>query len=342
VRVPRVMRGACLGSVLALGLAVALTGCGDDAAEAGGAQAPRVLWGAWTDTHRTRDTQPPYDMTAAVQLERQVGKRMSLLGFSTPMGTRWGEAYYEFPTALFDTVRRHGSVPFFSWSTTRLRRPAAADFTLRAVLAGRHDAYLRRWARAAKAWGRPFFLRLNWEMNGDWFPWAERYGSNRSGEYVATWRHVHDIFSDVGVTNVRWVWCPAADVSGGLQSLRELYPGDRYVDWTGLDGYNRDEPWTPFAGVMRSTYRRILDIAPAKPMVIAETASTEGGGDKAAWIAAMFRDLPRRFPKVRALVWYDRRDGGSSPRTDWPLDSSKAATEAFADGVSADRYRAGG
>ena len=42
-------------------------------------------------------------------------------------------------------------------------------------------------------------------------------------------------------------------------------------------------------------------IAPSKPMVIAETASTEYGGSKAAWITDMLKtQLPLYFPKIKA------------------------------------------
>jgi hypothetical protein len=341
-------------AAVVIGLSSLMTGCGGPTADAPSAgdlppsartgaklRAKDVLWGAWSDEHRTGG-KPPWDMTPTRQVEDQVGRRMSLLPFTTPMQTTTGSAYFEFPASLLQRIRRHGSIPFFSWSSHRMRHYGDPRFTLAEVIAGRHDAYIRRWARAAKAWGHGFFLRFNWEMNGDWFPWSERYGSNRHGEYVAAWRHVHDIFTAAGATNASWVWCPAADPRGTLQSLRGLYPGDRYVDWTCLDGYNRDEPWMPFADIVGPTYRAIAKIAPSKPMVIGETASTEGGGDKAAWIAAMFRALPARFPKVHGLVWYDARDGGSSPRTDWPLDSSRAATRAFAAGIANPRFRAGG
>jgi beta-mannanase len=30
-------------------------------------------------------------------------------------------------------------------------------------------------------------------MNGNWFSWSERTNVNQPGEYVAAWRHVHDI-----------------------------------------------------------------------------------------------------------------------------------------------------
>ena len=31
-------------------------------------------------------------------------------------------------------------------------------------------------------------------MNGWWWPWSEQLNGNNPGEFVAAWRHVHDIF----------------------------------------------------------------------------------------------------------------------------------------------------
>ena len=92
----------------------------------------------------------------------------------------------------------------------------------------------RQWATAAKAWGHPFFLRFDHEMNGNWqFPWAELLNGNKPGDYVKAWRHVHDMFTSLGATNVSWVWCP--NVSGGsTRPMAQLYPGDAYVDLTQL------------------------------------------------------------------------------------------------------------
>jgi hypothetical protein len=64
-------------------------------------------------------------------------------------------------------------------------------------------------------------------------------------------------------------------------------------------------------------------------MLIAETASSGEGARKAAWIRGMFRSLRRGFPKVRGLVWFNKVDGDMQ----WPLESSPAATRAFAQGL---------
>src|SRR6266496_1414193 len=73
-------------------------------------------------------------------------------------------------------------------------------------------------------------------MNGNWNPWSEQVNGNKSGQFVLAWRHVHDIFTAQGVTNVTWVWSPNIDFSNSVP-LRKLYPGNSYVDWIAMDGY---------------------------------------------------------------------------------------------------------
>lgn len=209
------------------------------------------------------------------------------------------------------------------------------------MIAGHFDGYICRWAREAKRWGHPFFLRFDWEMNGDWFPWAEGVNGNRPGEYVAAWRHVHDIFSEVGATNVTWVWCPNVDIGGALRNLASLYPGDAYVDWAGLDGYNsgtnpaKDDHWRSFDEVYSRTYRELVErIAPGKPIAIGEIGSSEQGGSKARWIGEMLRALPRSYPRIRALVWLDKYEG----ELDWPIETSQSAVAAFRAGLRNPAY----
>ena len=95
------------------------------------------------------------------------------------------------------------------------------------MIAGTHDAYIREFAEDARDWGHPFFLRFNWEMNGNWFPWSEGVNGNQPGEYVAAWRHVHDIFTEVGATNATWVWCPNVDPGGKFSDLALALPRRR-------------------------------------------------------------------------------------------------------------------
>lgn len=300
------------------------------------APADRLYWGAQIGSHFT-GTDAPWSRRATARFESITRKRVSLLQFSSPWADcRRGRCeFFGFPRPAFDTVRKHGAIPVFGWASyavpmLEMRR----SYRLSAIAQGRYDGYVRQWARDAKRWGHPFFLRFNWEMNGDWFPWSEGVNGNRPGDFVRAWRHVHDVFAAVGARKVTWMWCPNADYAGSGTPIRELYPGDAYVDWTCIDGYNRGKPWKSFAAIYQSTYDLLRGLAPAKPIAVAEVASTEKGGSKAAWITRMFRDLPIRFPKVRALVWFEKYDS----HMDWPIETSKSARAAFRRGIASRVY----
>jgi Glycosyl hydrolase family 26 len=303
-----------------------------------------LLWGALI-SDQINGHQVPWQMGAATTLERMLGKRMSLIHFMAPFTDCYSSkcSYLRFPAKEMETIREYGATPFFSWSSQSIpSREEEPDYQLSDVISGRYDAFIRDWAEGAREWGHRFFLRFNWEMNGDWFPWAEGANGNRPGEYIRAWRHVHDIFTEVGATNPIWVWCPNVDFENSLQDLSSIYPGDDYVEWTCLDGYNsgtnpaKRDRWRSFDQLYERTYREIVErVAPDKPMVIGEIASTEQGGSKAQWITDMLSALPARYPKIRGLVWFDKFENGM----DWPIETSPSAIEAFAAGIARPAYR---
>jgi hypothetical protein len=300
-----------------------------------------LYWGA-TIGDQITGTQAPWDMGAVAEFEAMGEKGLSLVNFFAPFANCASSpcSFYRFPTSAIDAIREHGAIPVFSWSSqsipSSLNEP---NFQLGDVIAGTYDSYIRKFAEEARDWGHPFFLRFNWEMNGTWFPWSEGVNGNQSGEYVAAWRHVHDIFTSVGATNATWVWCPNIDPAGKFQDLASLYPGGEYVDWTGLDGYNwgpKKGGWASFDHLYRSTYATITEaVAPGKPLLIGEMGSTETGGSKASWISEALAAIPGAYPQVRGVLWFDKFDDGM----DWPIETSSSATEAFADGIENPDYR---
>jgi hypothetical protein len=299
-----------------------------------------LYWGAWIGSQLT-GTAAPWDMNAVAKFEQLTGKPVSLIEFSSPFAdcSESPCSYFSFPREPFASIRAHGAIPFFSWGSQSI--PGSAnqpDFQLADILAGSHDNYIRTWATRAAEWGHPFFLRFDWEMNGSWFPWGAGANGNQPGEFIAAWRHVHDIFTSVGATNATWVWCPYVNQT---DSFASVYPGDSYVDWTCLDGYNwgtnpaAPYGWRTFDQLYSAPYATITGtLAPSKPMVIGETAASEYGGSKAAWIEDMFEALPARYPQVRGLVWFEN----VANAMDWPIETSQSATDAFAAGISDSRY----
>jgi len=315
------------------------------ASGASAAQRPptSLYWGAQIGSQMT-GTAAPWDMSPVYRFEELAGKGLSLVELGTPFAEcgSGGCAMTSFPDTPLESIRSYGAIPVLSWnsgsSPPQLVQP---DFSLAAVSSGRYDAYIEEFARKAKEWGHPFFLRFNWEMNGFWFPWGIGVNGNSADQYVAAWRHVHDIFTAVGATNATWIWCPNVDQYGKLTPLRELYPGDEYVDWTGLDGFNWGKHfgspgWQTFNQVFHRTYREVVtQIAPGKPMMLPEVASNDRGGDKPGWIRDMLDKLRHRYRKIRAVVWYDVDDRG----THWPIERRPQDGQAFRAGVRPYAYR---
>ena len=297
-----------------------------DAARGAQQRVKPMFWGAWIASQFTGSDAPQKWQAVTKFEERNTrGKRLTMLHWYSPWQNPTTGGTYPFTRSVFEKVRRHRVTPFLSWSS---RGISDAD-----IAAGKWDGYIRGWASAATSWGHPLFLRFDREMNGAWFNWGAGDSGNTPAEFVAAWRDVHDIFTAAGATNVRWVWCPNIDPRHKFTDIGLLYPGDAYVDWTCLDGYNGDDPWTSFTKLFASSYQRLLQIAPSKPIIIGEIGSTETGGSKARWIRNMFAALPKRFPHIRGLLWFDQYLQGPGGHSDWPIETSQSSSDAFADGV---------
>jgi hypothetical protein len=299
-----------------------------------------IMWGAWVGN-------TPLDSAALDAFEQQAGKRQSIIHFGQPW---WkNNSYVPFRAADFEAIRNRGAVPLLDWGSWDYSKGTnQPDFQLADITGGRHDAFLIQFAQSAKAWGHPFFLRLNPEMNGWWLPWSEQVNGNQPGEFAPAWRHVVDVFRAQGATNVTWVWCPNVS-SPRATPIANLYPGQDYVDWTGLDGYNwgtdLGNKWQTFDQVFagsdyngnHNSYQQVLDVAPGKPMMIGETGTSRDGGDPGAWVRdALSAQLPTNFPQVKALVWFNWNAGDVA--LDWPIENTAATRQAFAESIGSSYF----
>jgi hypothetical protein len=261
------------------------------------------------------------------QLESLVGAKADII-----MWYRDFAHYPDFDPIGPDRVIARGATPLLTWEPWDYRLgPDQPAYRLSTFLAGEHDDHLRRWAQQVARWGKPLMLRFGHEMNGNWSSWSESVNGNRLGEYRAVWQRVHRIFESEGATNVQWVWSPNVAYNGSAP-LAGLYPGDDFVDWAAIDGYNwgpydGQKQWSSYKSIFETTLRAVKALS-ARPLMIGEVASTEIGGNKAAWIEDFFRQL-KRDPQVRAFVWFH-----DNKEQDWRITSSESARSAFQSGLS--------
>jgi Glycosyl hydrolase family 26 len=304
-------------------------------AAAGG---PSAYWGAYMDGETTYGyyyggtwADAPWDANTWHRFEANAGKKVSVVHWGMAPPWRHSFAYYKPP---FELVRKAGDLNAVDLSTGSLK--------LRRIARGRYDVPLRRWARQAASWGYPFFFLLDVEMNGPWEPYAPGRNGNTARDFIRMWRHFHTLANRAGATNITWVWCPNVDPLKRFTPYNRLYPGRRYVDWTCLDGFNFSGTDT-FSWLFRSSYRRLLYLAPRKPVMISQTGSVEGGNGKAAWITdALSTQLPTRFPRVKAFLWFNWRIQQGDRWLEWPIESSESAQAAFHDAIASPYYVPGG
>ena len=261
---------------------------------------------------------------------RDIDAFSSLVG-SKPAIVHWFQDWVmDFDPAYMDAAISRGGMPLVTWEPWEfgagLHQP---KYALKKILGGKHDAYVRSWARAAASWGKPFFLRFAHEMNGDWTTWSPGVDGNTAREFVSVWRRVHGIFRQEDATNVRWVWAPVAH-SEEHTPYRYVYPGDAYVHWFGISGYNWGNTrewsrWQSFSDIFGASYRTMSRMASEKPIMIAEVGCAEQGGDKASWIRrAYVKEIPEKFPGIKAVVWFD-----ADKENDWRVNSSRGSLDAY-------------
>jgi beta-mannanase len=296
--------------------------------------------------------------------EDMVGKHQAIIASSS----YWGEQ--TFPMANVQLIARHGSIPLIFWSPwdkPYLEGRGPDKYSLEAIIDGQHDAYIDRWADAAREFGRPMIVSFANEMNGSWFPWSGiHYGANAvvpgsqppkyegPETFKAAWRHVVDRVRARGAKNVQWV-LHLMDFSMPQEKWNlatHYYPGPAYVDWLGFSLYGAqfpsDEHFPTFFSCFDWPYTELCQLDPSKPVMLCEWGVGElpDKGDKGDWIRDAFRVMQdsKKFPRLKAAVfwherWQNSAEGDTADRenafkySDLRVNSSPGSLKAYQDGV---------
>lgn len=268
-------------------------------------------------------------MKAVHDLERRIGRRLDLVHIYKAWAEAWGQ-YGEQTIrelALATTDNRRALITWEPWAHSQgMSQPR---FSLRSIAAGKHDTYIRSWAFGLRDLHSTVYLRPMHEMNSNWYPWAGGVNGNSSIDYIAAWRHIHDVFSQAGVRNVRWVWSPYVLDVPTENRFEAYYPGVEYIDILALDAYNwgvghsqSEGRWQDLDELLSGPYRRITELGP-QPVWLAEVGSAEQGGDKAEWLWTFLQS--RSYARLRAVVWFH-----ANKERDWRITSSASVTTTVA------------
>jgi len=155
-------------------------------------------------------------------------------------------------------------------------------------------------------------------MNGNWYPWsASRIGAPK---HSAVYRYIRNIFDELSVDNVKWIFSINWEDIPRENNYMNCYPGDEYVDFIGLDGYNwgNTKPWSRWMSFKEIFDKRYEEAAVhfKKPIIISEFSSTSSGGDKMMWIREAMAEI-KNMKEIRGFVLFN-----VNKETDWsfPID----------------------
>ena len=238
-----------------------------------------------------------------------------LIGRRHPIIMYYGDLTSGFDSYLLDQLRdkvNPSPVPF-------IQMDPVPNIPMWDIANGLYDTQLRASALGAKRFGKPMIVGFAHEFN--------RSGTHYYGDpaaYIAAWRHVHNVFAQAGVTNVQWLWPPNYKSDRPYDPISDYnlyYPGDAYVDWIGVFGFNWGSDITKGPGWVEYDYLfdeflRNTACKYDKPLMVGPTGSVEGPGSKTAWIANIYRAMAN-YPNLRAIVWLNEFAYGDPTQADF-------------------------
>jgi mannan endo-1,4-beta-mannosidase len=189
------------------------------------------------------------------------------------------------------------------------------------LAAGAYDSYIRSYARAVKAFPCYIVLSFGHEMNGWWYPWGLPW--TRPKAFKAAWQHFHEVFAAERVRNVIWSWDPTHQYSRSKSGRTAYpasmwYPGNKYVDWIGIDGYvGAGQNFKQVFGYQLRDIRRLT----RKPIYLAETGVGDGAHE-VAQIRNLFAGIWHWH--LAGLVWFDLNRKNS-----WSLEGKPVKDAAY-------------
>ncbi len=201
--------------------------------------------------------------------------------------------------------------------------------SMAAIAAGNSDRYLYQFAAAVRHYGGHVVMSFAPEADGRWYPWGWHHAG--PARWVAAWRHVVTVFRQAGATNVTWLWT-VSGASRATGHVRRWWPGARYVDWVGVDGYYFTRADT-FRSVIGDTLRNIRKFT-RKPVLLSEVGIGPRAG-QAAKIPGLFAGMRRDH--LLGLIYFDVTQHQGLYHQDWRLDDHPAAAAAFRAGVKSSR-----
>ena len=254
------------------------------------------VWGAYAGDH----------LSSMPQFEQLVGSKVDLqaifIGWYEPFPLRYGPQ-----------VRDEGKTLVLFWEQY--------DISLDEIINGSADRYIDGFAKGAKVYDGPIILVPFHEMNGDWTPWSGAVKGNSPAKVILAWKHIHDRFK--GISNVKFAWNVNSTSHPNTEenAIKNYYPGDEYVDYVSVDGFNDGNPWLTFGRIFDNVLLELSQYH--KPIYILSMASKQGP-QKPDWIINALTIEIHKHKEIVGWVWFNQ-----NKEANWLVNSDLATLAAF-------------
>lgn len=263
------------------------------------------------------------------------GQRLSLAGIFFNLED--DNPAYNIPQQL-ETLHQNGMTAFLNFSSHR-----SAD----QIANGNLDRNIQKIAEAYAKWiangdHRMAILSPLPEMNGDW----EAYKEDPEN-FKRAYQRIQQFFIAAGVprSSVRWAFSPNGWSRDQAHQFERYYPGDAFVDIVAFSSYNwgycSASPWKTWSSpktVYEPYLNRMRKLAPNKPIVISQTATTsttQSGNSpqqKDQWLQDSYRYLVAT-PDVTGIVYFNIQK-----ECDWKIDITDSNNQGFKTLLQSDRF----
>jgi hypothetical protein len=252
---------------------------------------PNKIWGAYLSDQ------------SISSFESQAGKPMDIVA----VFSGWGDSF-----------------PASDKSKTLLIFWEQTGITLDNIISGRSDSYIKQYADSIKSYSGPVMLAPLHEMNGNWNSWDGSVGNNTPQKVILAFQRIHDLFADV--PNAEFVWAVNNESVPNTQAnaIANYYPGDDYVNYVAVDGFNFGNPWQTYDQIFSSALSQLR--AYKKPILITSMASAPGT-NKAQWIINALDEI-YEDNDVMGFVWFNE-----NKEKNWLISSDPNSLQAFRDGI---------
>jgi len=229
----------------------------------------------------------------------------------------------DFPHELMISTYEKNALPMITWepwiaklaksgSSKELKEGKKA---FKYIAEGDFDDYILDFVKILKSYDKPIFLRFGHEFDNPQYPWSQ-VGDNSPEEFIAAWKHIHELIKSEGAQKIMLVWNPWK-----AETMADYYPGDEYVDWIGITSLNYDTlnsngKYYSFADLYRP-FRDGLFWLTRKPVMLAEFGSLNLENRQQEWITNAMDSINANYDEISAIIAFNSAVDKNIPGNKW-------------------------